>query len=121
MKCNYCGAQAELKTGAEIYPHRPDLAQKKIWICHPCDARVTCHAGTEKPMGSLANQQLRMARREAHEAFDKVWKQGLVTRTVAYQMLAKQMRMSTKRCHIGQFSVKQCRHVLYVVRSWGIK
>lgn len=121
MKCNYCGAAAELKTGADVYPHRPELAQKNIWVCFPCDARVGCHDGTERPMGVLANPELRMARREAHEKFDKVWKQGHVTRTVAYQMLAKQMRMSAKRCHIGQFSVKQCRQVIFIVKSWGIK
>lgn len=121
MKCSYCGAQAELKTGADIFPHRPDLAQKNIWVCFLCDARVSCHAGTTRPMGVLANPALRMARREAHEMFDKVWKRGLFTRAAAYQMLAKHMRISVKRCHIGLFSVSQCRQVIYIVRSWGIK
>lgn len=36
--CDYCDKPAELVTGAEVYPHRPDLHHKKFWLCKPCDA-----------------------------------------------------------------------------------
>lgn len=87
--CTYCHKPAELVGGERIYPHRPDLADKKFWLCAPCDAYVGCHAagvwvpdmGPDKvtsdgtlPMGRLANAELRAAKRAAHDAFDPTWK-----------------------------------------------
>jgi len=59
MKCDYCQQQAKLVTGDIIYPHRPDLYSKKIWHCEPCRAWVGTHKGTVKPLGRLANAELR--------------------------------------------------------------
>jgi len=57
--CPYCQQQAELVGGAAIYPHRQDLADKRLWNCAPCGAYVGCHDGTETPLGRLANAELR--------------------------------------------------------------
>lgn len=38
--CNYCLNPAKLVTGADIYPHRPDLYSKQFWECKPCDAHI---------------------------------------------------------------------------------
>lgn len=73
--CSYCNKPAELVTGKEIYPHRPDLYPKKFWRCRPCTAYVGCHKpnagygdGT-RPLGRLANAELRAAKSAAHAAF----------------------------------------------------
>jgi hypothetical protein len=52
--CGHCGKPAVLINGRVIYPHRPDLADKRFWACAPCAAHVGCHAGTDRPLGSPA-------------------------------------------------------------------
>ncbi|MGI9484465.1 MAG: zinc-finger-containing protein [Geminicoccaceae bacterium] len=49
--CLHCGGDCRLTDGAEIYPHRPDLADKQIWKCDACKARVGCHPDTTDPLG----------------------------------------------------------------------
>lgn len=41
--CPYCGSKTEYVDGTVIYPHRPDLANRKFYICRPCNAYVGCH------------------------------------------------------------------------------
>ena len=115
LKCPYCNRDAELVTGAVIYPHRPDLAHKKIFRCEPCDARVGCHAKSGEPLGRLANAELRKAKMETHEVFDKLWKKehwGIhcrsLTRGEAYRWLRLELNMTRDECHIGMFSVEKC-------------
>jgi hypothetical protein len=114
MKCQYCLGAAELVTGAEVYPHLPGLRYKKIWRCEPCKAWVGCHEGTENAMGRLANAELRQAKMDAHAAFDPLWREGDRTRKQAYQWLADKLGMPFKKCHIGYFSVEQCKQVINV-------
>jgi len=79
VTCPYCQSAAKLVGGRAIYPHRPDLAAKRFWQCKPCDAYVGCHeAGNgqgdgTKPLGRLANAELRKAKKDAHYAFDRLW------------------------------------------------
>ena len=65
--CPYCHKPADLVGGQTLFPFRPDLAGKYFWVCTPCDARVGCHGVGTKPMGRLANAQLRLAKTEAHQ------------------------------------------------------
>ena len=72
VTCPYCNNPAVLVGGDVIYPHRPDLYEKKFWQCDPCDAYVGCHRpgvgygdGT-RPLGRLANAELREAKKNVH-------------------------------------------------------
>lgn len=115
LKCAYCGREAELVTGAVIYPHRPDLAHKWLWRCEPCKAWVGCHKDTTKPLGRLANDKLRKAKMTVHHCFDQLWKReagGTMKRKEAYRWLALEMKLSKEECHIGMFSVQQCDEAL---------
>lgn len=122
--CPYCKAQAELVTGKEIYPHRPDLFAKKFWRCLPCDAYVGCHdAGNgygdgTRPLGILANAQLRLAKSNVHNVFDDIWKLGFMTRRKAYSWLAKEMGIRFDDCHIGMFNVEQCSQAIGACEQW---
>ena len=73
IKCPYCEKVPELVTGDKVYPHRKDLYSKWFWRCEPCNAYVGCHPGTKNPLGTLANQELRAWRLQAHHAFDPIW------------------------------------------------
>jgi len=93
-----------------------------MWVCAPCKAWVGCHPGTEKPLGGLANKQLRDLKMEAHRFFDPLWKKKIekegcskgFARRAAYKWLAKQMGMTVKTCHIGYMDNKECERVIKI-------
>lgn len=115
MICDYCNNKAELVGGDVIYPHRPDLRGLKFYYCADCSAWVGCHRGTTKPLGRLANTELRLAKQSAHVAFDTLWKRttpaGSFDRSSAYTWLAQQLGIKREDCHIGMFDEEQCRRV----------
>jgi hypothetical protein len=106
--CQYCGSVSVLVGGETIYPHRSDLYDKLFWSCLPCVAYVGCYPDSTKPMGELANKELRRARGRVHRVFDVIWKQGHKTRTDAYSWLANQLHLSLAKCHIGMFDLDTC-------------
>jgi hypothetical protein len=79
--------------------------------CYSCDLAVGAHDdGT--PLGIPADQPTRNARVRAHEAFDKLWRGGNISRVTAYQWLRKTMGMTPDEAHIGRFNVEQCERVV---------
>lgn len=111
--CDYCGRQAKLLTGREVYPHRPDLFRLRFYDCAPCDARVGCHEGTAEPKGRLANAELRRERQLAHKAFDPLWeRRPKAVRLLAYSWLALALDIPVDRCHIAMMDVADCRRVV---------
>ena len=118
--CPYCEKQSELLTGAEVYPNRSDLASLRFWVCKPCKARVGCHKNDDlfRPLGTLANAECRKARMEAHKFFDPLWRGGQMSRTEAYEWLAKALNCPPEECHIGQFQVPACEAVIIAVREY---
>ncbi len=116
VPCPYCSKIALRVTGADIYPHRPDLHNNHFWQCKECDAYVGCHPGTKKPLGRLANAELRQAKKKAHSVFDSVWRYGEMTRTKAYLWLAGQLEINISDCHIGMFDVETCKKAIDVCR-----
>lgn len=118
VSCQYCGSAAQLVMGDKIYPHRKDLFNLKFWYCdneHE-PAYVGCHRGGKKPLGTLANAELRRWKSAAHKAFDPLWNRGRKSpkksRASAYAWLSKVMELDAKDTHIGMFSVEQCKQVI---------
>lgn len=118
--CPYCDREALLVPGRAVYPKRPQFWAKPVWWCKPCDAWVGCHPGTERPLGRLANAELRLAKQEAHAAFDPLWKRKMeregISKTKArgagYKWLSEQLGIDRRRCHIGHMDVAACRRVV---------
>lgn len=114
--CQYCHRPAKLKKGAELFPDYPELTAENFWVCTPCKARVGCHEGTEKPLGSLADGKLRAVRRMGHEAFDPIWKFMVNLkggrphdyRNRMYGWLAEDMGMPVEDCHFGGMPYEKC-------------
>lgn len=117
VKCDYCGNDAEKVTGADVYPHRPDLSEKIIYRCTPCEAHVGCHPGSDKPLGRIANKTLRKAKMEAHAAFDPLWRGRKMSRGMAYAWLAQSLNMRPDDCHIGMMDVADCKRVVAAVNA----
>lgn len=126
--CLYCDREARLVTGTTIYPHRPDLIDKRFWLCSPCGAWVGCHPKANKrgkgglgdgtvPLGRLANAELRRAKQAAHAAFDPLWRSREMSRSDAYKWLSKALGISPDNCHIGWFDVDECRAVVAAINE----
>lgn len=112
-----CGREAELRSGRDVYPHRPDLFGLWTWVCRPCDARVGCRRGTQTPLGTLAGPRLRKARSEAHSAFDPLWQSGLMSRSAAYAWLGGRLGLTPELCHIGRMDERDCRRTVEAVSA----
>lgn len=101
-RCPYCRFLADLK--------QTDWGP--TWRCDLCDARVGCHPGTIKPLGTLANAELRRKRMATHARFDPLWKSGRVCRKEAYIVMQLLMGMSEPQAHIAQFGLEECDRLL---------
>jgi len=118
VTCGECGSEAELATGADIYPHRRDLWHKDFWRCRNCGARCGCHKGTKNPLGSPAGPETRKARQSAHAAFDPIWRgdRKIMDRRKAYCWLSGVTGIEQEKCHIGMMTKDQA--LLVVKVSW---
>ncbi|MEN6487272.1 MAG: DUF3268 family zinc-finger domain-containing protein [Smithella sp.] len=111
--CPYCGREAEYRDSKIIYGRSYGM----IYICRPCDAYVGVHKGTDKPLGRLANKELRYWKTAAHDAFDPLWRSGRMKRNEAYKWLAERMGLSKKETHIGMFDIAECKTVIKICEN----
>lgn len=82
---------ARLTTGAEVYPHRKDLAAIPRWICDGCGNHVGTHHKTAtptKPLGNIPSPELKKARIHIHALIDPAWKSKRVSRRKIYAHLS---------------------------------
>lgn len=117
LYCPYCAGEAKLVKGDSIYKGidlDSILAGNSYWHCEGCDAYVGCHDGTDTPLGSLANHELRVMRNDAHRAFDRLWRSGGMTRNRAYKWLAEKLGIPVNECHVAMFGMEMCRKVLII-------
>ena len=132
-RCVECESwNVQMTTGAEVYPHRPDLHDKQIWLCE-CSAYVGCHEGTDyTPLGRPAGPATRKARGEAHAAFDPLWLKVAErdelpkgrARNRGYRFLAEQLGIERADCHISHMNAAMCARVVEIcaaVRRGEIK
>jgi hypothetical protein len=112
--CPTCNREAQLVSGQEIYPHRPDLYHKPFWACLPCRTWVGCHAGGTRRLGRLATDETRRLKIDAHAAFDPMWKTGSMKRKQAYAWLGERLGLSDRDCHIGWMSDEDLRRVVEI-------
>ena len=102
------------------------LPSKRIYRCDPCDAQVGVHKHNNQPLGTLANAELRGARKKAHSYFDPLWrckmKRDSLTvsqaRKTAYHWLALQMGIDFDDCHIGEFDIEKCNEVMRICKPY---
>jgi hypothetical protein len=112
-------AEAKLVDSKVIYGFSYGMA----YLCKPCDAYVGCHKGTNVPLGTLANAELREWRKKAHNLFDKIWRDYLpenmrhIYRSRCYSWLSKKMNVPYEQCHIAMFDVDQCKKVVMLCET----
>lgn len=86
--------EARLTDGAEVYPHRPDLAALPFWRCDECGNWVGCHHKTKqrtKPLGNIPSPELKKARGHIHALIDPLWKSKKIGRSELYQAMSEKL------------------------------
>ena len=120
--CATCPNPCRLTDGAEVYPHRHDLADKKIWVCDHCNARVGCHPGTDRALGTAADYETRNARMATHALLDPFWKNNKqIKRGDVYRYLAARLGIEQDDCHVGMFSAWQCYKANDILRATTVE
>lgn len=115
MICPYCEQPARWCDNAERYGKRYGNSYMCYW-CKECDAYVGCHNNTRKPLGTMANKELREWRMKAHAAFDPLWESGKMPRGRAYRILANVLG-SSGHIHIGESDVATCERIVAALTS----
>lgn len=113
--CPYCGRKAEYVDSKVVYGRSYGM----IYLCRNCLAYVGVHKGTDRPLGRLANAELRRWKNAAHDAFDPLWKYGRFKgrRSAAYSWLASKMGLPIEQTHIGMFDVPECKQVIKICKG----
>ncbi len=107
--CPYCDQPAEWVENKEIYGKNYGKSVM-VWLCRPCDAYVGCHNNTKKPLGIMADIELRTWKNKAHHIFDKQWKgRKRKFRVMAYKRLDEHFGFEV---HIGESDVKMCKKII---------
>ena len=85
---------ARLTDGAEVYPHRGDLADLPFWRCDDCGNWVGCHHKTKnrtQPLGNIPSPELKKARGHIHALIDPLWKRKKIKRGDLYQRMSERL------------------------------
>lgn len=109
--CPYC--KSFTRVSNEEYVYGRTYKDRDVIICskYPlCDSYVGTH-DDGKPLGRLANKSLRLAKKEAHKYFDKLWKEKHIKRSYAYKLMSLYLGIPPKYTHIGMFKESTCKDV----------
>ena len=76
-----------------------------MYICmnDACGARVSMHPFTNIPLGTLADEDTRYARKAAKAKFHRFQQLSKISRSDAYSTLAERMGIPRRECHFGWF------------------
>ena len=115
QRCPFCRSSVSLIDSAKIF----GCSYGFIYLCdsYPkCDAKVGCHPGSIKPLGTLADRELRRWRSLVHRKFDPLWKSGVFSsRQIAYKWLSKAMKLPLERTHVAMFDIRQCQRAITLI------
>ena len=113
MICPFCHKPAEWVENKEVYGRNYGKSYM-MWLCRKCDAYVGCHNNTHKPLGIMANAELRGWRITTHHIIDPLWKNGKYSRTQVYNILRQHFG---KYIHIGSSDINMCQKIINFVTN----
>jgi hypothetical protein len=97
------------------------LRNSRYGLFYGCTKFPNCRAAhgahpDGRPLGVPADKETKQARIRAHDAFDTLWKSGLMKRGEAYRWMQDAMGMSEDEAHIGRFGSEQCELLIQKVK-----
>lgn len=115
VECNK-DVPARIIYGDEVYPHRKDLHKLAFWKCDDCGNFVGCHKDSGyKPLGCIANKELKNARSHIHRILDPLWKSKKMKRSAIYKRLSDSLGFQYHTAEIR--SVEEARKVCRLVEA----
>ena len=115
--CRFCKGAVKMINNAEVYGR--EFGWPLTYRCECCGARVGTHPGTDIPLGTLADEATQKARKEAHAAFDPIWRGKTPWhRAQAYKALAR--AMGVRAAHISWFDADECQRVVRLCQSGAL-
>lgn len=126
--CPYCRRRAELMKSEAVYGAGHSYGG--MWVCVKCEAWVGCHKNSSDyaPLGRLANASLRRLKMRVHAELDPWWRDKPGDgprnhrRKAVYRMLAEEMQIPPRECHVADMDEARCQHAMDVLCSdrWRI-
>ena len=120
IHCPNCGAKATLHPASYVYDNSRS-AGSYLYVCNRypiCNSYVAAHRSTLLPMGSLADAELRHKRIQAHRAFDRLWRSGLMSKKEAYQWIQAEFGLHEEQAHIAQFGTYMCDRLIHACEQF---
>lgn len=97
--------------GTKIYPHRPDLSDKRFFQCPVCGNYVGTHRDG-RPLGTIPTPELRYWRNRVHKVIDRYWLPSK-DREKCKALYAAISVYLGKEYHTGNLeSIEECRKVI---------
>lgn len=122
--CPHCGSGVKMVNNVEIYG-RQFGAWPFAYRCESvsCDSYVGIHPKTDIPIGTLATEPMRAARKLAKAAFSPLWEKQGMDKDAAYAWMAEKMGLDMNHAHVGWFSIEQCNKLIEIcnIHLKGIK
>ena len=118
--CPYCGAPAVCRPASTVYGADTIDRKSHLYLCSnwpSCDAYVSAHKTDRRPMGTLANGNLRHKRILAHQALEKLQKELHMDKWASYVWLQTKLGLDSHHTHIGMFSEQLCDQVISLCRN----
>lgn len=85
-----------------------------------CDTSVSL-AYDGKPMGIPADKETRELRQRAHRHFDRLWKEGLMSKETAYSNMQRWLLLTRDEAHIAMFDKTFCIALINKLKHLGLK
>ena len=125
VTCPYCNKEAVWTENKAIYGRNYGRSFM-CYYCQPCGAYVGCHNNTRKPLGTMANKELREWRKKAHAVIDPIWKYDVTrysgTSTQKRQGKSQKIRRARvyaelknhfgRNVHVGESDVETCKKII---------
>ena len=108
MKCPYCQKEAKWIPNEQVYGLRFGKSYM-CWYCFEDDAYVGCHENSKRPLGTMANKELRKWRMEAHKVIDPLWKSKKFSRAKVYKTLKDVFGYEV---HVGESDIETCKEII---------
>ena len=115
--CPYCQSEPVLTSNAAIYG-REYGDWPYAYLCPCCKAYVGLHPDTDLPLGTLADAELRAARKKAKSNFIRISKRLQLNRTDSYKWLSEATGIPSEKCHFGMFDLEHCQLAYSACKKW---
>lgn len=115
--CPYCGRRAVLRPITYVVGENRRIfdPDQMVYVCsvYPaCNAYVAANKKNLRPLGSLADGELRNLRIQAHRALRSLWQNGYLSEKDAYHWLSGKLGLTEKDTHIAKFSHYRCKETI---------